>query len=132
MRNSCPHTTGPAHSRAVCSVCPPCFEINAWRGTKSCPICFLRLKRCRKVWKQSVYVMAADNGSNFKIASCQYVYNLSASALGVGTYRADIKINGTVIGNAIFQLKQAFCCCPQTAATCNKPSRFETRGGFSF
>ena len=81
---------------------------------------------------ESVYVMAADNGSNFKIASCQYVYNLSASALGVGTYRADIKINGTVIGNAIFQLKQAFCCCPQTAATCNKPSRFETRGGFSF
>jgi hypothetical protein len=33
------------------------------------------------------------------------MYNLSASALGVGTYRADIKINGTVVGSAIFQLK---------------------------
>ena len=54
---------------------------------------------------ESVYVMAADNGSNFRIASCQYVYNLSASALGVGTYRADIMINGAVVGNAIFQLK---------------------------
>jgi len=54
---------------------------------------------------ESVYVMAADNGSNFRIDSCQYVYNLSASALGVGTYRADIQINGQVVGSGIFQLK---------------------------
>jgi len=54
---------------------------------------------------ESVYSGSADTGSNFRISSCQYVYNLSASALGVGTYRADIKINGTVVGNAIFQLK---------------------------
>jgi hypothetical protein len=54
---------------------------------------------------ESVYSGSADTGSNFRISSCQYIYNLSASALGVGTYRADIKINGTVVGNAIFQLK---------------------------
>jgi hypothetical protein len=54
---------------------------------------------------EAVYTGSADNGSNFRISNCQYVYNLSASALGVGTYRADIKINGTVVGNAIFQLK---------------------------
>jgi hypothetical protein len=54
---------------------------------------------------ESVYVMAADNGSNFRINSCQYVYNLSANALGVGTYRVDIMINGQVVGSAIFQLK---------------------------
>ena len=54
---------------------------------------------------ESVYVMAADNGSNFRIVSCQYVYNLSASALGVGTYRVDIKIDGQVVGSGIFQLK---------------------------
>ena len=51
------------------------------------------------------YTGSADTGSSFRISNCQYVYNLSASALGVGTYRADIKINGTVVGNAIFQLK---------------------------
>jgi sugar lactone lactonase YvrE len=54
---------------------------------------------------ESVYSGSADTGSNFRISNCQYIYNLSASALGVGTYRADIKINGTVVGNAIFQLK---------------------------
>jgi hypothetical protein len=54
---------------------------------------------------ESIYVMAADNGSNFRIDSCQYIYNLGASALGVGTYRVDIIINDQVVGNAIFQLK---------------------------
>ena len=54
---------------------------------------------------ESVYSGSADTGSNFRINSCQYVYNLNSGALGVGTYRVDIKINGTVVGNAIFQLK---------------------------
>jgi hypothetical protein len=45
------------------------------------------------------------DGSNFRIDSCQYVYNLSASELGVGTYRVDIQINAQVLGSAIFQLK---------------------------
>jgi len=54
---------------------------------------------------ESVYVMAADTGSNFRIDSCQYVYNLSSGALGVGTYRVDIMINGQVVGSGSFQLK---------------------------
>ena len=54
---------------------------------------------------ESVYIGSADTGSNFRIDSCQYVYNLSASALGVGTYRVDIKINGQVVGSATFKLK---------------------------
>ena len=54
---------------------------------------------------ESVYSMSADTGSNFRIVSCQYVYNLNSGALGVGTYRVDIKINGTVVGSGIFQLK---------------------------
>ena len=54
---------------------------------------------------ESVYNMSADSGSNFRIDGCQYIYNLSTSALGVGTYRVDISINGQVVGNAIFQLK---------------------------
>ena len=54
---------------------------------------------------ESVYAGSADTGSNFRIESFQYIYNLSASALGVGTYRVDILINGQVVGSATFQLK---------------------------
>jgi hypothetical protein len=54
---------------------------------------------------ESVYSGSADTGSNFRTDSCQYMYNLSASALGVGTYRVDTLINGTVVGSATFQLK---------------------------
>jgi hypothetical protein len=54
---------------------------------------------------ESVYAMAADNGSNFRIDGCQYVYNLNSGALGVGTYRVDIRINNQVVGSAFFKLK---------------------------
>jgi len=54
---------------------------------------------------ESVYTGSADTGSNFRISNCQYVYNLSASALGVGTYRVDIIINAQVVGSASVQLK---------------------------
>ena len=54
---------------------------------------------------ESVYMSAADTGSNFRISGCQYVYNLAASSVGVGTYRVDISINGAVVGNGIFGLQ---------------------------
>ena len=54
---------------------------------------------------ESVYSGSADTGSNFRISSCQYVYNLSSSGLGTGTYRVDIKINGAPVGSGIFQIK---------------------------
>jgi cell division septation protein DedD len=53
---------------------------------------------------ESDYSGNADTGSNFRIDSCQYVYNLDARALGVGTYRVDIMIGGQVVGNATFGL----------------------------
>ena len=53
---------------------------------------------------ESVYSGNADTGSNFRIASCQYIYNLNARALGVGTYRVDILIDGQVVGSAVFAL----------------------------
>ena len=56
---------------------------------------------------ENSYGMAADSGSNFRIdpTACQYVYNLAASSLGVGTYRVDISINGIFVGHAVFALK---------------------------
>jgi hypothetical protein len=54
---------------------------------------------------ESVYDGPADNGSNFRIAGCQYIYNLASSALGAGTYRVDIMINSQVVGSATFALR---------------------------
>jgi len=56
---------------------------------------------------ESIYMTNADSGSNFRIDQndCQYIYNLRASALGVGTYRIDIRIYGFVVGSAVFALK---------------------------
>jgi len=53
---------------------------------------------------ESDYSGNADTGSNFRIGSCQYVYNVNARALGVGTYRVDILIDGQVVGSATFGL----------------------------
>ena len=53
---------------------------------------------------ESDYSGNADTGSNFRIGSCQYVYNLNARALGVGTYRVDVLIDGQVVGSATFGL----------------------------
>ena len=54
---------------------------------------------------ESLYSGFADQGPNFRIDGCQYVYNLNSTALGVGTYRVDIKINNQVVGSAVFQLR---------------------------
>jgi Chlamydia polymorphic membrane protein (Chlamydia_PMP) repeat len=53
---------------------------------------------------ESDYSGNADTGSNFRIDSCQYVYNLNSRALGVGTYRVDILIDGQVVGSTVFGL----------------------------
>lgn len=54
---------------------------------------------------ESLYSAAADEGTDFRIADCQYIYNLSASALGAGHYRVTIAIDGTVVGQAEFSLR---------------------------
>jgi hypothetical protein len=54
---------------------------------------------------EASYLSPADNGSNFRITACHYVYNLAASVLGVGTYHVDIKLNGVAVGSAVFALK---------------------------
>ena len=53
---------------------------------------------------ESDYSGNADTGSNFRIDNCQYAYNLNSRALGVGTYRVDILIDGHVVGSAVFGL----------------------------
>jgi hypothetical protein len=54
---------------------------------------------------EDAYSMAADNGTNFRVSGCQYIYNLAASAMGPGTYEVDIFIAGSQVGFATFKLK---------------------------
>jgi hypothetical protein len=54
---------------------------------------------------ETTYSGSADTGSNFRIDSCQYIYNLNSGTLGSGTYRVDIFIGETVVGSGTFGLK---------------------------
>ena len=54
---------------------------------------------------EGVYNGASDSGSTFRIADCQYIYNIKASALGAGKYLAEISIDSSVVGQAVFELK---------------------------
>jgi len=78
---------------ATCALPPATIAVTRTAGGTTGPI------------DESIYTGSADTGSNFRIDNCHYIYNLSASALGVGTYRVDININGQVVGSASFQLK---------------------------
>jgi hypothetical protein len=73
---------------ATCQLPPATIAVTRTAGGTTGPI------------DESVYTGSADTGSNF-----QYIYNLSASALGAGTYQVDIIINGQVVGSATFALK---------------------------
>ncbi|MEW5979977.1 MAG: SBBP repeat-containing protein [Acidobacteriota bacterium] len=53
---------------------------------------------------ESEYQTPADDGSNFRISNCQYLYNLGASTLGSGSYLVQIKIGGIVVGSTTFGL----------------------------
>jgi 6-phosphogluconolactonase len=54
---------------------------------------------------ESIYVAPSDTGSQFRVEGCQYVYNLSTSSLGTGSYSVGIAINGSRTGSAKFGLK---------------------------
>ena len=54
---------------------------------------------------EGTYNFAADDGSNFRVAGCQYTYNLNSKGLGAGTYRVDIQIGGQTVGSATFELR---------------------------
>jgi hypothetical protein len=53
---------------------------------------------------ESTYSSAADTGSNFRISSCQYIYNLAAHNVGPGSYRIGIVVDRQQVGNASFAL----------------------------
>ena len=54
---------------------------------------------------EGLYSMSADSGSNFRISGCQYIYNLAASSVGPGEYKAGLVIGNEVVGTAFFEVK---------------------------
>jgi hypothetical protein len=53
-------------------------------------------------------IQPTDTGSQFRVLSCNYMYNLATSSLsGAGTYTVEVVINNnnTAAGNAMFGLK---------------------------
>jgi hypothetical protein len=56
---------------------------------------------------ESDFTQPSDSGSNFRVdtTSCQYVYNLGTSSLGIGTYVVRINIGGGAVGDGTFSLK---------------------------
>jgi hypothetical protein len=54
---------------------------------------------------ESLYTGSLDAGLGFRIADCEYHYNLDPRPLGPGTYLAEILIDGDVVGAARFELR---------------------------
>jgi len=77
----------------TCSLPPATISVTRTSGAQTGPI------------NEDIYTFAADNGSNFRIAGCQYTYNLNSKALGSGTYLVEIKIGGQTVGSASFELR---------------------------
>jgi hypothetical protein len=79
-------------------------------GTSTCslPTATIRLTRASGTTPgaidESSYTNPADDGSTFRISNCQYVYNLAARGLTTGRYVVEILIDGTVVGNATFEI----------------------------
>ena len=48
---------------------------------------------------------ASDSGSTYRVADCQYLYNVDAKRLGPGSYQVSIVIDGTTEGTAVFELR---------------------------
>jgi hypothetical protein len=54
---------------------------------------------------ESDFVQPSDNGSNFRVAGCQYSYNMGTGSLGIGTYNVQIQIGTVIAGSAVFGLQ---------------------------
>jgi len=51
------------------------------------------------------FILPSDDGADFRIDDCTYIYNLAARALGQGTYSVEIRIGSVVVGSVTFGLR---------------------------
>ena len=96
--------------KAKRGVVPVKFKLTA-DGARTCDlypatIAFFRVgSAAPEPVNESEFIMASDDGLNFRVAGCQYEYNLSARSLGPGKYRVEIWMGGVKVGEATFGLK---------------------------
>lgn len=69
-------------STPTCNLPPATIDVQNFSGTTPLTV------------DESVYVAPADNGGNFRIDGCQYIYNLNAKMLGAGNYKVFINVDG--------------------------------------
>ena len=82
-----------ADGEPTCDLYPATIAFFRMRGAEPDPV------------NESEFIMASDNGLNFRVAGCQYEYNLSARSLGPGEYMVQIWIGGVKVGEATFGLR---------------------------
>jgi hypothetical protein len=81
---------------STCNLPPATLKVTKTSGTAS------------GVVNETDIVQNFDTGNAFRVVDCKYQYVLSIPSLpGAGRYHAEIQINGTTVGNAYFDLKQA-------------------------
>src|SRR5262249_54473903 len=102
-------TDGSSGFNAKRGVVPVKFALT-YDGAATCmlPPAVVRVTRfdgAASAVNENDYVVAADSGSNFRVESCQYVYNIATSALGQATYAVSILIDSVVVGSARFGLQ---------------------------
>jgi len=78
---------------STCNLAPATISLTRLTGATSAAV------------DESTFILPADSSPNFRIAGCQYIYNLDAKSLGAGTYKVGISVNGQVVGIAYFALK---------------------------
>jgi hypothetical protein len=78
---------------ATCELPPATLRLTRTGGSSPGPI------------DESLYTGSPDSGSQFRVADCQYHYNLNPRPLGPGSYLAEVLIDGVAVGAAHFELK---------------------------
>ena len=71
------------------------------RGTRTCTLLPATLVITRITGGKLTRVRSR----NLPTTGCRYAYDLKPNRLGVGTYRADVSINGIMVGHAMFSLQ---------------------------
>ena len=79
----------------------PLAFILTQRGTRTCTLLPARLAITRITGGKLTRVRSR----NLSTTGCRYAYDLKPNRLGVGMYRADVSINGIMVGHAVFAVK---------------------------
>jgi hypothetical protein len=79
---------------------PVAFLLNKY-GTRTCTLPAATIAIVRVTDGR----LTTARNAKLSIAGCRYAYDLKPNRLGVGVYRADISIDGIMVGHAVFAVE---------------------------